>query len=261
MQAPQDLSLKNRLVAALPPFERSLLLEHSELVELPLHAVLQHRGDRAEFAYFPIDCLVSNILSMERVPDMEIAMVGMEGMVNTSMVLGLPSVPFTSLVQSAGCALKIHHNALRLRRTEDTCLRTVLLRYIGIVGCQMAQRVLCMNYHSVLQRLARSLLMTRDRSHSSELFITHEALSVMLGVRRESVSVAARQLQTQGLISYRRGYVMLLDEGALEADACDCYHIDRASYAQLQPVTAPEVDTPPLFKTGTDPGRRSRRPL
>jgi DNA-binding transcriptional MocR family regulator len=131
----------------------------------------------------------------------------------------------------------------------------VLLQYVGIVGCQMAQRVLCVNYHSVLQRLARSLLMTRDRSNSSELFITHEALALMLGVRRESVSVAARDLQAQGLISYRRGYVILLDVGALKTKTCACYHVDQASYAQLEPFGAPLPASPSLFSTSTDLGR------
>lgn len=262
MHAPQDLSLKNQLVAALPPLERGLLLEHSELVELPLRAVLLRQGDRSDFAYFPIDCLVSNVLSMACVPDMEVSMVGVEGMVNTSMVLGLAWVPYTSLVQGAGSALKIHHDALRLRRAEDTFLRTVLLRYIGIVDCQMAQRVLCVNYHSVQQRLARTLLMARDRSHSSELFVTHEALALMLGVRRESISGAARQLQTLGLISYRRGYVMLLDGEALEAQACACYRIDQASYRELQPVAPQAPPALPLFSTSavTDPERRAKRP-
>lgn len=234
MQAPKDLSLKNKLVAALPPIERGLLLEHSDLVEVSLHAVLTQAGDTSQFAYFPIDCVVSNMLTMTGVPDMEVNLVGMEGMVNTAMVLGLPAAPFTSLVQSAGCALKIHVDALRLRRAEDGCLRGVLLRYIGVVGFQMALRALCVNHHTVRQRLARSLLMTRDRTGSTELFITHDALAQMLGVRRESISGAARYLQARGLISYRRGYVMLLDIGTLEAEACDCYRSDLATYAQVK---------------------------
>lgn len=245
----QDISLKNQLVAALPPLERGLLLEHSEVVELPLHAVLTRAGDLAEFAYFPLDCMVSNVLSMAHTPDMEVSLVGMEGMVNTSMVLGLPTAPFTSLVQSVGHALKIHGNALRLRRTEDTLLRSVLLRYTGVASCQMAQRTLCMNYHTVLGRLARSLLMARDRSHSSELFITHEALAVMLGVRRESVSLAARHFQARGLISYRRGYVILLDSVALEKAACSCYVTDCATYEQMWQTGAEPIASNRLSPT------------
>ena len=98
----QDISLKNQLVAALPPLERGLLLEYSEVVELPLYAVLVRAGDFSDFAYFPLDCMVSNVLGTAHTPDMEVSLVGMEGMVNTSMVLGLPTAPFTSLVQSVG---------------------------------------------------------------------------------------------------------------------------------------------------------------
>lgn len=233
MVAPQDLSLKNQLVAALPAMERGLLLEHSEIVELPLHAVLMRVGDVTEFAYFPLDCMVSNTVGTTRTPDMEVSLVGMEGMVNTSMVLGLPKSPFTSVVQSVGRALKIHRNALRLRRVDDACLKDVLLRYIAVVNCQIAQRALCTNYHNVLERLARSLLMARDRSHSTELFITHDALAIMLGVRRESISLAARHFQARGLITYRRGYVILMDAVALEDAACSCYAADRAKYDQM----------------------------
>ena len=237
----QDISLKNQLVAALPPLERGLLLEYSEVVELQLYAVLVRAGDFSEFAYFPLDCMVSNVLGTAHTPDMEVSLVGMEGMVNTSMVLGLATAPFTSLVQSVGYALKIHRNALQLRRAEDALLRNVLLRYTGVVSCQMAQRTLCMNYHTVLERLARSLLMARDRSHSLELFITHEAFAVMLGVRRESVSLAARHFQARGLISYRRGYVILLDSVALERAACNCYFADCATYDQMWQTDAERI--------------------
>lgn len=226
----KDLSLANRLISALPANARGLLLEHSALVELKLHEVLIAAEQEAEHAYFPIDSFVSLIAQADDTPNVEVALVGNEGMFNTSTVLGVASSPLASLVQGAGRAFKIHRKALQLRRVEDACLRDVLYRYIDVRANQLARKAACMNYHTVEQRLARSLMMTRDRAHSSELFLTHESLALMLGARRESVSQAASAFQKYGLISYRRGYVMLLDITGLEAASCKCYQADLLAY-------------------------------
>ena len=234
MSAQKDISLKNRLIAALPPQSRSALLEHSELVDLNLHAQLLTAGCTGQHAYFPLDSFVSLFLAVDGGNDLEMALVGSEGMFNTNMVLGDTMSSLTSIVQGAGRALRIHRNALRLRRAEDARLRQVLLGYTSVILRQTAQRAACLRYHSVPQRLARSLLMVRDRAHSNELFLTHESLSLMVGARRETVSHAAITLQQAGIISYTRGYVWLLDEAALARVACPCYLADLQSYSQLQ---------------------------
>lgn len=226
----KDLSLANRLISALSPLDRALFLEHSELVELKLHKVLIEAGQRASHAYFPVDSFVSVILPVAGAPHLEVALVGNEGMVSTSLVLGVTISSFTHLVQGAGRAFCIRRSALTQRLAESASLRTVLNRYIDARESQLAQQAACMNYHTVIQRLARWLLMTRDRAYSSELFLTHEVLALMLGVRRESVTQAANSFQRRGLISYNRGYVMLLDEAALQTIACDCYQADLMVY-------------------------------
>ncbi len=228
----KDLSLTNRLISMLPSLERGLLLEHSELVELKLHTVLMEAGQSPDHAYFPVDSFVSLIRHVEDSPDMEVALIGNEGMFNISLVLGVPESPFTGLVQGAGRAFRIHRRALGMRRAEDARLREVLYRYIHIRSSHLSQQAACMNYHSVEQKLARALLMTRDRAHASELFLTHESLALMMGVRRESVSQAARLFQNRGLVSYTRGYVMLLDEAGLESVSCKCYETDLKVYEQ-----------------------------
>jgi CRP-like cAMP-binding protein len=237
----KDLSLKNQLVASLPSSPRALLLEHSELVELALHAVVTRPGEPGKHAYFPIDSFVSVILPIHGAADMEVALVGNEGMFSTATVLGVKDSCFVTRVQGSGRALKIHTDALRMRRADDADLRHILFRYIDVLTCQLAQKAACMTYHTVEQRLARSLLMVRDRAHSSELFLTHESLALMLGVRRESVSQAANSFQKRGLISYGRGYVVLLDERALKHTACACYQADLDVYARTllsEPVLA-----------------------
>lgn len=95
---------------------------------------------------------------------------------------------------------------------------------------QLARNMACAGFHTVEQRLARWLLMVKDRAHSNELLLTQEVLSHMLGVRRESVTQAASALQKKELISYSRGDLMLLKQPELEEAACSCYEADLAIY-------------------------------
>ena len=230
MSLQKDLSLANRLISALPTNERGLLLQHSELVELELHTVLIEADQSPDHAYFPVDGFVAVVLRVEDTADVEVGLVGHEGMFTPSLVLGVSLSSFTYRVQGAGRAFKIHRSRLQQLLAEGACLRNVLNRYIDVRASHLAQQVACMNCHTVEQRLARWLLMTRDRAHSSELFLTHEVLALMLGARRESVTQAASALQKRGLISYTRGYVMLLDAAGLGSAACKCYQADLMVY-------------------------------
>ena len=238
----KDLSLVNRLVALMPASDRAIFLEHSEMVELKVQTVLAQAGKNSDHAYFPVDCVVVSLLHDNGADGVEIGLVGNEGMANTSLVLGVRTSAFTSVVQGAGRSFKIHYKQLEKLLAENLCLRVVLNRYIDVRMRQLAQRVACKNSHTVKQRLARWLLMTRDRAHANELFLTHEILALMLGVRRESVTLAARSLQTHGLISYTRGYVMLMDTAALEEVACTCYRSDIAVYERTLRQPCPTTD-------------------
>jgi len=226
----KDLSLVNRLIALMPANDRAIFLEHSEMVELKAQTILAHAGENPDHAYFPVDSVVVALLPGDGADSVELGLVGNEGMVNTSLVLGVSTSAFTSEVQAAGRSFKIHHRELQKLLAETPCLRIVLNRYIDVRMRHLAQQVACKKSHTVAQRLARWLLMTRDRAHANELFLTHEVLARMLGVRRESITQAARSLQAHGLISYTRGYVMLMDTAALEEVACACYRSDLAVY-------------------------------
>lgn len=228
----KDLSLANRLIALMPGDDRALFLEHSEMVDLKIQTVLGQGGDHPDHAYFPIDCMAVMFLCGNGggAGEVEVGLVGNEGMVNTSLALGVTTSAFTGVVQGAGRAFRIHRRALDTLLAAAACLRVVLDRYMDVRMSQLAQQVACQHSHSVEQRLARWLLMTRDRAHANELFLTHDVLARMLGVRRESITRAARSLQRHGLISYTRGYVMLMDPSMLEELACSCYRSDLAVY-------------------------------
>ena len=218
----KDLSLANRPVSALPAQERAVLLEHSELVQIKLQDVLVRAGDALDHAYFPLDSFVSVVLPVLDAPDVQVALVGNEGMIGASLVLGIAISAFNCQVQRGGRAFCIHRTALQHLLNEDAYLRDILQRYVAVRQSHLAQQAACMNYHSVEQRLARWLLMARDRTQSSEVFLTHEVLARMLGVRRESVTRIAGLFEKRGLISYSPGYVMLLDETGLLRLACSC---------------------------------------
>lgn len=248
------MSLANRLIADLPLPERSLLLEHSDSVELTLHEVLLQAGESSECVWFPVEGWVAQMLPLLHAgrvstastdmglrsgSGLGIAMVGNEGMFDTSLLLGARRSNLLCRVQAAGRAFRLGREALQQLLQERPAIRERLHCYVHVRQLQLAQQALCMNYHAVEQRLVRCLLMARDRMHSNELFLTHDVLAPLLGVRRESVTQAASTLQRRGLISYSRGYLMLLDEPALQVLACGCYQADLARYKEsLGPAEA-----------------------
>lgn len=234
------MSFANRLIAALPAADRAEFLRQSELRELPLNARLANADEAPAFAWFPADGFVCAIVPGS--DGMAVAQVGHEGMFPEALALGLPHAGFDYRVQMPGRAFVVSREALAQCQHNSPRLRQVLRRYVHVRLQQAARQTICASHHSVSQRLARALLMVRDRVHSTELFMTQEVLSHMLGVRRESVTQAASALQWRGLISYSRGYLMLLDEAALRTLACPCYEAELRAYEQA--FSAPGLQTP-----------------
>jgi CRP-like cAMP-binding protein len=222
---------ENLLLAALPAADRRRLLADCDSVELGEGDKLVEPGDAVKHVFFPIDCFVSLIARIDDGAQLEVGLVGDEGMVGTSLILGVPVSPLRALVQGAGRAWRLDAATFTRELERSTALRRVLNRYLYVVLGQLAQSAACTRFHFVEARLARWLLMTRDRAHSNEFRITHEFLAYMLGVRRVGVTRAASALQHRELIRYTRGSLQILDPPGLAVAACGCYASDKATYA------------------------------
>jgi CRP-like cAMP-binding protein len=219
--------IANNLLAALPRKEYRSLLAGLEPVTLTYGEVLFEPGEPIRHVYFPNDCLVCLLTTVEGHQALEVGLVGREGMVGISLALGIGASSVRALVQAGGTAMRMDAARFRKEFRKSTQLQSELYRFIHAQLVQARQTAACNRFHVVEARLARWLLMTRDRLRSDQFRLTQDFLADMLGVRRVGVSIAAGALQKRKLISYSRGKITILDRKGLEAASCGCYEIVR----------------------------------
>ena len=200
---------------------------------MPLGEALYESGGRLQHVYFPTTSIISLLYVMEDGASAEIAVVGNEGILGISLFMGGETTPSRAVVQSAGYGYRLRAQLLKQEFNRAGAVMHLLLRYTQALITQMAQTAVCNRHHTVEQQLCRWLLLSLDRLPSSELVMTQQLIANMLGVRREGVTEAAGRLQADGVISYRRGRINVLDRAKLERRVCECYDVVRRESDRL----------------------------
>lgn len=217
----------NRLLAALPPGTYRRMSSTLEHVKLEFGQVLNEAGDALEHVYFPLDCMVSLLAAVDDGDALEVGLVGREGLTGMPLALGNPTSPVRELCQGTGSALRMPAKRFLAELGRTPKLRRLVDRCIFVAMSTAMQIAACNKSHVLEARLARWLLMVRDRLGRDEFYLTQDFLARMLGVRRAGVNEAAGALQRRKLIDYSRGKIKLLDAQGLQPVACSCYQMIR----------------------------------
>jgi CRP-like cAMP-binding protein len=230
---PQDN--RNLLLAALPADEYNRIAESLETIPLKLKSFLHRAGDPIEHVYFPGGGFCSMLAVLKDGAMVEVATIGREGMVGVTAVLDGNPVSSTSMVQGeTDTCYRMTADAFRLEMERRGVFYELLTHYAQALVGFIMQSTACNAVHTVEQRLARWLLMARDRMGSDDFPLTQEFVAMMLGASRPTVTIVASTLQKAGLITYHRGHVTIVDREGLEAASCECY---RAATDLLNAVT------------------------
>lgn len=226
----------NQLLAALPDVEWQRWLPCLEPVDLKLGQVLCEAGNSPSHVFFPTTAIVSLLHRMRDGASAEIAVVGNDGVVGISLIMGGDAMPSQAMVQSAGKGFRLHAHSVMNEVLRGGAVLQMFLRYTQALIAQVGQTAMCNRYHSIDQQLSRRLLMSLDRLPTDELLMTQELAANLLGVRREGVTAAALKLAQAGVIRYRRGHIAVLDRKRLEERTCECYSAAKKEHRRLFPT-------------------------
>jgi CRP-like cAMP-binding protein len=229
-----NTSLQNVVLSSIPARELKRLGPNLESVSLTFGEILYQPGDRISHVYFPTNCLISLLTVVDKRRSLEVGMVGNEGMAGMPFILGVGVSGVRALVQGGGAALRMEAASFRTEFGRNHGLQQALHRYTYALMAQISQTAACNRFHGAEQRLARWLLMTRDRVHSERFALTHAFLAHMLGLRREGVTEAASALKRRGLIEYTRGQIRINSSRGLAAASCSCYEIVNQVFRRAQ---------------------------
>lgn len=223
----------NGLLAALPAADYERILPLLEFVEMPFGTTICEAGEQMQHVYFLTSSIVSLLYETADGASSETAVIGYEGVIGVEVFMGGGASLNRAFVKSAGYGFRIKASLLTQEFARGGALQQLLLRFTQALFTQMAHTVACNRHHTIVQQLCRWLLLSLDRLQTSNISMTQDLIANMLGVRRESVTEAARKLQEEGLIRYSRGQITVLDRGGLEDHICECYASIKKVYVGL----------------------------
>lgn len=222
---------ENRLLASLPDRDIARLLPQLEILTLFAKEPVYESGEEINFIYFPLDCIVVLISSVDSKASVEVGLIGNEGMIGATILMGAKNSTSQALILAEGKAFRLPAAVLKKEARRSSRMREVLLHYTYALLAQSAQLAACHRYHTSKARLARLLLMINDRIATIEVRITQDLLGHLLGTRRATVTQAVNQLRDKGLIASVRGRIRFLDRKGLENESCTCYAIISQQYS------------------------------
>lgn len=217
----------------MPARTRKAFLSGCDIVDIKLGEVICESGGAISHVYFPTTGFISLVTRLDDGARLEVGIIGNEGMLGISLVLGVKNSSQHAMAQGSGSCLRMPAATFSRHCRDDPSLRSGFNRYVYVVIRQLALTAACTHYHLIEERLARWLLLTRDRAHSDQFQLTHEFMAFMLGVRRVGITEAASALHARHLISYSRGNILILDSAGLEKASCHCYRQANRIYEQM----------------------------
>jgi CRP-like cAMP-binding protein len=250
---PSPSVTQNRLLSNLPEEQTAQLLVLSKRVEVAAGQIVYDGHSIGKYSYFIEDTLISMMSSAEQGGSVAVALVGNEGIMGAAALVDEHMLPYRSVALTSGGLLRIPVGAVREWLSHDVVLRRRILELVHSVFAQVVQTAACNRFHLTEQRLARWLLLARDRLAADILPFTHESLGQMVGTDRVSITRASQKLKAQGLVRYSRGKTTILDHQGLAAASCECYNVIKTGYDSLirlcsekvTPTVARATDSPP----------------
>lgn len=251
-----DSARHNRILAGISLVHYARLSEHLKPVHLEAGQVICEAGESLDFVYFPTTCTASLVSHTADGDSSELAMTGRDGMVGVSLVLGNGAMNHRAVVQCAGQAYRMPADVFQLELNRCKPLQQLALSYVQGLITQMAQSIVCIAHHSVIERLCYWLLFNQDAVCSEQLKVTHETIANMLGVRRESVTQALGKLQSAGWVSSGRGKIQILDRQGLNDSVCECFALVTAESQRLYEAAARSTqdDREPMLQASESAG-------
>ncbi|MBD2559842.1 MULTISPECIES: Crp/Fnr family transcriptional regulator [Nostoc] len=228
------MATENLLLTALPREVYKRIENKMEQVDLSSGKILNRPGETIEEVYFPLTCLISVTITMMDGNTVEAGVVGSREMVGINAFMGGRETTQTQyIVQVPGNAVRMKAHLLLYEFDTNKPLRDVMLKYTQAYIAQISQNVACNRLHTLEKRMARWLLESSDRLYTDELFLSHEFLSHMLGVRRSGITETVQYLEKKGLIQCGRKKIQTIDRQGLEEASCECYGVIKEEYDRL----------------------------